>query len=128
MINGATATIFVAEMSTAVRFYTETLGLAVEYRAGDEWASLRAADGASIGLHPQTERSPAGRNGSITVGFPVDEPLEDVIGRLEEAGVRFRGPIRDDGGIRLAYFDDPDGHELYLVETSRPGSPDGASA
>lgn len=124
MIEAATATIFVSDMSAAVRFYTETLGLALEYRAGDEWASLGAGDGASIGLHPQTERSPAGRNGSITVGFAVDGSLDDVVARLEKDGVRFRGPIRDDGGIRLAYFDDPDGHELYLVETARSGSPD----
>jgi catechol 2,3-dioxygenase-like lactoylglutathione lyase family enzyme len=35
----AVVTIFVSNMDRAVRFYTEVLGMRVEYRFGDQWAS-----------------------------------------------------------------------------------------
>lgn len=41
-IEGGVATVFVRSMDEAVRFYTETLGLALLYRAGDHWAQVDA--------------------------------------------------------------------------------------
>ena len=37
---------------------------------------------------------------------------------LGTKGVTFKGPIIDDanGSIRLAFFSDPDGNDLYLCE------------
>lgn len=39
---------------------------------------------------------------------------------LQQKGVSFReekgGPVVDDGPVKLAFFSDPDGNDLYLCE------------
>ena len=42
MISGGNATVYVSDMDTAVRFYTETLGLTLTNRFGNHWATLEA--------------------------------------------------------------------------------------
>ena len=119
MINGGNATIFVTNMDRAVAFYTETLGLRLLSRAGDHWAGIDAGGGLQLGLHPAAQRSPApGTAGSITVGFSVDEPIEQVVAILKQRGVQVDGPSSDAGQLRLAYFADPDGNALYLAEAA----------
>ncbi len=56
MIEGGTPTIYVSDMDRAVEFYTEVLGLRLESRYGNEWASVDAGKGMTIGLHPAAER------------------------------------------------------------------------
>ncbi len=51
LISGGSPTIFVTDMDRAVRFYTETLGLGLKYRAGDHFAMIDAGGGLTIGLH-----------------------------------------------------------------------------
>ena len=117
MIRGGNATIYVRDMQRAVEFYTQTLGLTLVFRAGDHWAELDAG-GLRIGLHPASDRGPApGTPGAITVGLSVDEPIAQVVAVLESRGVTVEGPTRDDGGLSLAFFTDPDGNPLYLAET-----------
>lgn len=116
MITGGLPTVFVSELDRSIRFFTETLGLALEQRFGDHWASVKAANGLSIGLHPASEESPAGRKGSITIGFNVDESIETAVHRLKELGVKFTKEIFQDGYSRIAYFADPDGNEYYMIE------------
>lgn len=117
MIAGGMATIYVSDMDRAVRFYTETLGLKLQYRAGQDWASIDAGPGLVLGLHGEREGGRAGRGGSISVGFNVSESLDRVVETLRARGVEFRGPIREDTAVRLAFFGDPDGNDLYLAET-----------
>jgi catechol 2,3-dioxygenase-like lactoylglutathione lyase family enzyme len=122
MIHGGVATLYVSDMSRAVSFYAETLGFTLVHRAGDHWASLDAGGGLTLGLHPASERAPKpGTRGSISVGFNVTRPIQDVVTALAERGVVFRGPVQQDaeGGIRLAFFGDPDGNDLYLCEIVR---------
>jgi predicted enzyme related to lactoylglutathione lyase len=73
-------------------------------------------NGLCIGLHPASERSPAGRKGSITIGFNLDEPIDRVVGRLKKQGVTFTREIFEDGSSRAAHFSDPDGNEFYVIE------------
>ncbi len=120
MIEGGTPTIYVSDMDRAVEVYTAVLGLRLESRHGDEWASVDAGRGMTIGLHPAAERMGApGTLGSINIGFNVTESLDEVLRTLENRGVTFDGPIRGDanGSIRLAFFGDPDGNSLYLCES-----------
>jgi len=120
MIKGGNATIYVTDMDQSVSFYTETLGLRLAFRAGDHWASIDAGDGLQLGLHPAGGHLPApGTAGAITVGLAVDEPIEQVVSILEKRGVIVRGPVVDDGQLKLAFFTDPDGNELYLAEPAR---------
>jgi predicted enzyme related to lactoylglutathione lyase len=115
----AVVTIFVSNMDRAVRFYTEVLGMKVEYRFGDQWASLKTDDGMTVGLHPASKESPAGRKGSITIGFEVSDSIERAVTSMKEKGVKFVGPIVDDKEIKAAHFEDPDGNEMYIVEAQQ---------
>ena len=121
LIEGASPTIFVSDLSRAVRFYTETLGLKIAYRGGDHFAMIDAGGGCMIGLHPPGRRAPGpGTPGSIQVGLNVTQPIEEVVRQLQERGVSFDdhdgSPVVDDGAVKLAFLRDPDGNELYLCE------------
>jgi catechol 2,3-dioxygenase-like lactoylglutathione lyase family enzyme len=112
-------TIFVSNMDRAVRFYTEVLGMKVEYRFGNQWASLKTEDGVTVGLHPASKESPAGRKGSITIGFEASESIEKAVTDMKAKGVKFVSPIVDDKEIKAAHFEDPDGNEMYIVEAQQ---------
>lgn len=116
MISGALPTVFVSDMDRAIRFFTETIGLTLEQRFGNDWASVKAPNGLCIGLHPASEQSPAGRKGSITIGFNLDEPIDRAVDRLKKQGVVFTREIFEDGSSRVAHFADPDGNEFYVIE------------
>jgi catechol 2,3-dioxygenase-like lactoylglutathione lyase family enzyme len=118
MISGGNATIFVSNMDAAVRFYTDALGLRLTNRFGDAWATIDAGKGLTIGLHPASPKYPApGTKGSMVLGLEIDEPIETVVARLNERGVRFNGSIVEDDAGKFAQFEDPDGNWMYLWET-----------
>jgi catechol 2,3-dioxygenase-like lactoylglutathione lyase family enzyme len=116
LISGGNATIFVSDFDRAVKFYVETLGLKLAYRAENHWASIDAGKGLMLGLHPVSPNAAKpGTVGAIEVGFQVSPPMKAVVDAFTARGVKFRGPARsDDGGITLAHFNDPDGNPLYL--------------
>jgi predicted enzyme related to lactoylglutathione lyase len=118
MISGGLATVFVSNMDGAIRFYTGVLGLSLEQRYGNHWASIKAPNGLVIGLHPASNESPAGRKGSVTIGFHLDEPIDQTVDRLKKQGVKFTKEIVNDGSSRVAHFEDPDGNEFYIIELS----------
>ena len=121
MTRGGMATIYITDMDRAVRFYTETLDLKLQHRAADHFATIDAG-GLLIGLHPQGPHSPVpGSSGSIQIGLNVTRPIDDVVDELKRRGVAFRGPIIDDDPVKLAFFGDPDGNDLYLCQYSGPG-------
>lgn len=120
MINDGNATVFITNMDAAVRFYTETLGLKLDARYGDHWASVKAGS-FTIGLHPRSESNPSGTKGSIVVGLHIDEPIEQAAARLREKGIRDIGEIARDQGGNFVHFQDPDGNQLYLWEAPEYG-------
>ncbi len=124
MLRGGSPTIYVSDMTRAIDFYTRSLGLKLQFRAGDHFAQVDAGNGFTIGLHPQSPQGPKpGSSGAISVGLSVTQPLDQVVSTLRQRGVVFRGPIVDDakGSIRLAFFGDPDGNDLYLCENKWAG-------
>jgi catechol 2,3-dioxygenase-like lactoylglutathione lyase family enzyme len=115
MIKGGNATVFVSDMDRAVAFYCDALGLKLAQRYGDHWAEIDAG-GFMIGLHPASEQGAApGTKGAIQVGFGVEGSIDDVVKDLRSRGVKFAGPVTQDGPIKLAYFGDQDGNEMYLA-------------
>ena len=116
MINGGVVTVYVSDMSRAVTFYTETLGLKLLERYGDHWASIDAGNGLTIGLHPATAEVQAGRKGSIAIGLYVDLPIQEVVQTLQGRGVSFASGVVDDKAVSIAFFADPDGNDLYLAQ------------
>src|SRR5262245_1477470 len=130
IITGGMPTIFVSDMDAAVRFYTEALGLRLIQRYGPHFASIDAGQGVTIGLHPASAKNPAGRTGSITLGFLSSEPISETVATLKAKGVRFLSDVIDDGQLLLAHFQDADGNPLYLAEMKarRAGQPREAAA
>jgi predicted enzyme related to lactoylglutathione lyase len=118
LISGASPTIFITDMDRAVRFYGETLGLEIAHRAGNHFCMIDAGGGCQIGLHPPGPNTPPpGASGSTQVGLNVVGSIEDVVRTLTTRGVKFLGPVINDGNaVKLAFFDDPDGNVLYLCE------------
>lgn len=72
------------------------------------------ARGVRIGLHPGGKRPLAEHSRHYTIGLRVDD-LDEAVATLEARGVVFQ-PSRQDRGSRIAYFADPDGNPLYLIE------------
>ena len=117
MISSALPTVYVKDIVAAVRFYTEILGCKLQFQSGPYWAQVDAGRGTSIGLHPPSAKAPApGTHGSISIGFYVNGSIDDTVETLKAKGVRFHGPIVADPPVRLAFFSDPDGNDLYLCE------------
>jgi predicted enzyme related to lactoylglutathione lyase len=112
MISGGNTTLMVADFDRAVRFYTETLGLKLKNRFGNEWAEVETP-GLTIGLHPAREGTPSGGASHISIGLGVDD-LDAAVSELRQRGLEFQ-PVRDAGDAgRFAAFSDPDGTALYL--------------
>jgi len=117
MFSSGNVTVYVANMDRAVRFYTEVLGLRLAYRFGDHWASVELGKGLTIGLHPASAESPAGRRGSMAIGLELSGvSIHEAMRRLEQNGVRFEGTVNEGKSGSFVGFRDPDGNQLYLAE------------
>lgn len=117
MFSGGNVTVYVADMDRAVRFYSETLGLKLAYRFGDHWASIEAGRGLTIGLHPASAQSPAGRRGSMAIGLQLTGSIQEAVAKLKAKGVQFQGDVVNEGKAgSFIGFEDPDGNQLYLAE------------
>ncbi len=120
MIAGGNATLTVADVGRALRFYVETLGFKLRGDASEEWAEVDAGEGLVIGLHRARESGgKPGVRGSIAVGLVVNQPIAEVVAVLENRGVKFQGGVRGEAGVKLAFFEDVDGNALYLAEAAR---------
>jgi catechol 2,3-dioxygenase-like lactoylglutathione lyase family enzyme len=88
MVSGGNATIIVADMDRSIRFYTDVLGLKLTNRFGDDWATVSAGEGLTIGIHPASAKYPnPGTKGAIILGLDIDLPMEQAVSRLTQYGV-----------------------------------------
>lgn len=107
------ATIMVSDFERALKFYTKMLGFKVVELHGKEWASLEIP-GLTIGLHPQEKGMKLDRkHGPISQGLQVKN-LTEAVTPLQAKGILFH--FKDEGPVKIADFEDPDGNPLYLVE------------
>jgi catechol 2,3-dioxygenase-like lactoylglutathione lyase family enzyme len=115
VIRNASVTVIVNNVETAVRFYTDALGLKLKARYGEQFAEIEA-QGTTIALHPPIENgAQPGRSESMSIGFAVDD-LDIAVDELKRKGVVF-SRVADDVQVRLAFFTDPDGNPLYLSQS-----------
>jgi predicted enzyme related to lactoylglutathione lyase len=127
MVSGGNATVFVANMDASINFYANVLGLKLTNRFGDDWATLKAGDGLTIGLHPISPKYPKpGTKGSVVLGLEIDTSIEEAVGRLLESGVAIKGTVTRSEPGNFASLEDPDGNEIYLWEVNRKVVPEDA--
>lgn len=114
----------VSDLDAARAFYGDTLGLTVE--DGGPGFTLRLAGGTHVLVYP----SPSHRPASYTIlNFPVAD-IETAVDALTARGVTFetyagtpmatdeRGVFRG-GGPLIAWFNDPAGNTLSVIEEDR---------
>jgi catechol 2,3-dioxygenase-like lactoylglutathione lyase family enzyme len=119
LFKNSNVTVMVSDLNRAIQFYIGTLGLSLQYEVQGHWAQVEAP-GLTIGLHPAGEHGPRpGKSESLSIGFEVHN-LEAAMDTLKSRGVAF-AHVMEDKATRLAYFSDPDGNPLYLVEVKREG-------
>ena len=112
----------VDDLDRAREFYSDTLGVAVSDGPMGV-LSLDVAGGRSILIYPKPDFTPA----SYTVlNFPVDD-VETAVDELSSRGVKFeryggfeqdaKGISRDPRGPSIAWFRDPAGNILAVLQT-----------
>ena len=110
----------VDDISEARKFYEATLGLDVSEEYG--MLTLHIHEGGDIMIYPKENHSPA----TYTVlNFPVDD-VDRAVDQLTERGVTFeryegfaqdeKGIARGDEGPAIAWFTDPAGNILSVLE------------
>lgn len=115
MIRGGLVTLYVRDVSHAVRFYVETLGMKLVEEAtaaNVTWAVIDAGEGFRIGLHAGDATLHGA--GAPSIGLSPKLPLDEAVAIFENRGVVFTR--KEEGAVRLANFADPDGNALYLFE------------
>ena len=116
----AVATLAVKDLDVAGKFYEETLGLS---RAGEEEDEVVVFESGDTTINVYRS-SFAGTNKATALTWAVDD-VEDVVRTLKAKGVRFehydlpettrKGDVHVSGDIKVAWFKDPDGNILSLV-------------
>lgn len=125
MISGGNATIIVSNMDSSIRFYTEVLGLKLTNRFGNDWATVSAGEGLTIGIHPASPKYPhPGTKGSIILGLDIDVPIERAVSRLAEHDVAVKGSIVRSEPGNFVHLEDPDGNDIYLWEKTHQSTPE----
>jgi catechol 2,3-dioxygenase-like lactoylglutathione lyase family enzyme len=110
----------VDDITAAKSFYGDTLGIDVSEEYGLLW--LRTGQGSGILVYPKPDHTPA----SFTIlNFPVGD-IDEAVDELTKKGVRFeryegfeqdeKGILRGDEGPPIAWFTDPAGNVLSVLE------------
>ena len=102
---------FVGDMDRAVKFYRDVLGLSLKFESPG-WSEFATGE-TSLGLHPASEKNPAG---SIELGFNVAN-LGKFHQEMSAKGVQFSmPPTKQDFGGFLAQFVDSEGRRCSVAE------------
>lgn len=109
------------DLQKAKEFYGGTLG--IDLTDQKEGLGLHLADGGEVFIYPKPNHTPA----TFTVlNFPVDD-IDAAVDALSELGVTFeqyegaiktdeKGISRANGGPQIAWFKDPAGNILSVLE------------
>jgi glyoxylase I family protein len=102
-------------------WYVGTLGFVINYNSG-RTVFVKAPNGlmieiiASEGARPyQTLKDPGLRHLALTVA-----DFDAAYARLKDAGVKFISEPADLKGVKVVFFEDPDGNYLHLLQRSTP--------
>ena len=117
----AVANLAVKNLDAARRFYEDTLGLAPVDEEGDEVIVYKSGDSVLNVYRSQY----AGTNEATAVTWSVGDDIEDIVRALRDKGVTFEhydlpgmsvdGDIHIAKDMKVAWFKDPDGNILNLI-------------
>lgn len=122
--NDVVATVPVADMGRARKFYEDVLGLVLEGTMEDLLTTYRAGDSRVFvykTISPNTTRT-------VVATWAVDDNIELLVQELLNKGVSFE-PFEKEGfekqdnlyhskGMKVALFKDPDGNKLSLFQVN----------
>ena len=117
----ASANLAVRDLTAARNFYEGTLGLTEIDSMGDELIVYRSGN---TTLNVYTSKQ-AGTNKATAVTWAVGDQVEDFVRALKAKGVAFehydmpgmtlKGDVHVAGKMKAAWFKDPDGNILAIV-------------
>jgi catechol 2,3-dioxygenase-like lactoylglutathione lyase family enzyme len=117
----AVANLAVKNLDAARRFYEDTLGLAPVDEEDDDVIVYKSGDSMLNVYRSQY----AGTNEATAVTWSVGDDIEDIVRALRDKGVTFEhydmpgttvdGDIHIAKDMKVAWFKDPDGNILNLV-------------
>lgn len=111
--------IVVSDLKTAVKYYTEVVGLKLHQFAEEfGWAELAGKDGgAQLGLAQNASHCPIKPGQNAVITLTVDS-VQDQKKRLSAKNVTFLGDIIEvPGHVKLLLCEDTDGNKFQLVES-----------
>jgi catechol 2,3-dioxygenase-like lactoylglutathione lyase family enzyme len=116
----AVATLAVKDLGVAAKFYEETLGLTRAGAEDNEVVMFESGD-TTINVY---KSSFAGTNKATALTWTVDD-VDEVVRTLKGKGVKFEhydlpetrreGDVHVSGDVKVAWFKDPDGNILSVV-------------
>lgn len=119
----------VADIDRSIAFYTERLAFRLGMKTGTVFADvvrgnlrLILSGPGSSGSRPMPDGRQQEPGGWNRILLTVDD-LGKEIGRLEQAGVRFRNQTEEGPGGKQILIEDPDGNPIELHEYPPPKAP-----
>jgi catechol 2,3-dioxygenase-like lactoylglutathione lyase family enzyme len=117
----AVINIAVKDLKATGKFYEETLGLKKIDQNGEEVITFQSGNSKIYVYRSQC----AGTNEATTMTWMCGSEMEDIVRSLKAKGVNFEhydmpgmtrnGDIHGEGEMKAAWFKDPDGNILALV-------------
>jgi catechol 2,3-dioxygenase-like lactoylglutathione lyase family enzyme len=119
----ATATVAVKDIAAARRFYEDKLGLDPVQTDDGHGVITYKTGGSSLLVYTSQF---AGTNQATSVTWSVGGDFDDLVRSLQSKGVSFErydglpgvtrdGDVHGAGGMKLAWFKDPDGNIHHLI-------------
>ena len=118
----ATANIAVKDLAVAKKFYEGTFGLTQVHEEGEELIVYKSGDTLINVYRSQF----AGTNKATAVTWMVGDEIDRIVKALKDKGVAFEhydmpgmtleGDIHVGHGMKVAWFKDPDGNILNLID------------
>jgi len=104
--------ITVADMDRALSFYVDRLGLGRTAEIYPAWAKLTIPGNPGTALGLKLVAPSEGSGGEVTT-FVVPD-IRASIAALRDRGITVEEPRHLEGGVLLAFFEDPDGNRLAV--------------
>jgi catechol 2,3-dioxygenase-like lactoylglutathione lyase family enzyme len=120
----AIATVAVKELAAARKFYEDKLGLEPVLPGGPTVVTYKTGVSSLMVYVSQF----AGTNQATSVTWSVGGDFDEILRSLQSKGVTFEhydglpqvtreGDVHHTGGLKLAWFKDPDGNIHHLIST-----------